>query len=180
MESKYHENTRFLPFTLTYLFCDGKLLVLQKPPGSRMNAGKLIPPGGKIEPGESVLESATREFHEETGAMLLEPFLWGTFSWVDNEDKSGIMYIAKAFGYSGEILSDTPEGAPVWINEESIDYGTMPLHQRYILPNVMNHSNRNLYCAHAIYDNGKIVSYIDSNHYFQDVQVGRAVNQRSQ
>lgn len=166
LNSFYFDNTRFMPFTLVYLFCNEKLLMLQKPVNGKMNSGRLVPPGGKVEPNEGALQAAAREFNEETGAELIDPCIWGTFSWIDNEDQSGIMYIAKAFSYSGNIFESSPEGTPRWIDTKNIDFSKLPIHQKYILPAILKHDSHNLYSAHAIYENGQILSYVDSEPYY--------------
>ncbi len=169
--SEYFLATRFLPFSLIYLFCQDKVLYLQKPDGKKINSGRQVPPGGKIEPGEGILESAEREFREETGGHLVNPFLWGTFSWIDNEDQSGVMYIIKAMDHSGAFFADGPEGKPIWLDVKQLDLSNMPGHQKYIIPQIIQHQHKNIYSGHAIYRNGEILSYIDSSPYYTERNV---------
>lgn len=48
---------------------DGLLLARKR---SGFGAGRLVAPGGKVEPGETPLEAAVRELEEETG-LVVEP-----------------------------------------------------------------------------------------------------------
>lgn len=48
---------------------DGRLLIAQRPVG-KIAAGKWEFPGGKIEPGETVLQALTRELNEELGITV--------------------------------------------------------------------------------------------------------------
>jgi 8-oxo-dGTP diphosphatase len=56
--------TRVIEVTAGVLVHDGRVLVGQRPPGTR-HAGKWEFPGGKVEAGESLPECLRRELHEE-------------------------------------------------------------------------------------------------------------------
>ncbi|MEM6822896.1 MAG: NUDIX domain-containing protein, partial [Verrucomicrobiota bacterium] len=50
---------------LCFVFRDDEVLLIEKKRG--LGAGKINGPGGKIDPGETALESAIRETQEEVG-----------------------------------------------------------------------------------------------------------------
>ncbi|MDX3906818.1 MAG: thiamine phosphate synthase [Pigmentiphaga sp.] len=56
---------------------DGRLLLGQRPAG-KAYAGWWELPGGKLEPGETVLEALARELHEELGVTVRESSTWVT------------------------------------------------------------------------------------------------------
>ncbi|TFG81917.1 MAG: NUDIX domain-containing protein, partial [Erysipelotrichales bacterium] len=69
---------------------EGKLLV-----GRRMRApqvGKWEMPGGKVEPGETVVEALCREFREE-GSIELQDFA----HWTNIDNDTTILYLYRVF-----------------------------------------------------------------------------------
>lgn len=57
---------------------DGRLLLGQRPEGKPW-AGWWELPGGKLEPGETVLQALARELHEELGIRVTEAWPWVTY-----------------------------------------------------------------------------------------------------
>lgn len=54
---------------------NGDILFAQRPPG-KPYAGYWEFPGGKVEPGESILDALKREFEEELGVAILSAEPW--------------------------------------------------------------------------------------------------------
>ncbi len=76
-----------------------------------------IPPGGKVEFPESIVESAIREVKEETGLEVNNLIFKGLYEYVNPVAMDRYMifnYITKDF--KGELLEDAPEGKAVWVN----------------------------------------------------------------
>lgn len=71
----------------TVVFDDeGRVLVIERMPDSPTGGGDLAIPGGKLDPGESLMDGAVRELFEETGveahsiqrlSVITEDRLWG-------------------------------------------------------------------------------------------------------
>lgn len=76
-------------------------------------------PGGHIEPGETVVNSAIREAKEETGLMIENPRLVGIKEWALDGDARYIVMLFKATKFRGEIHAST-EGDIFWTTRESL------------------------------------------------------------
>ena len=75
-------------------------------------------PGGHIEPGESIVQSAIREVKEETGLIMKNPRLVGVKQfWV----KSGryIVFLFSATKFSGDLRGSN-EGEVGWFTKEDM------------------------------------------------------------
>ncbi len=119
---------------LCFIVKDGRVLLIRKKRG--LGAGKINGPGGKIEAGETALESAIREVQEEIGVTPLAI-----------EDR-GVLHFQFADGYSlecavfvagdleGEPI-ETVEAAPFWVAIDAVPYEKMWADDRHWLPGVL-------------------------------------------
>ena len=102
---------------------DGEVLLLQKP---RRNWWAI--PGGKMEIGETVKESAIREFQEETGNKVIDPELKGIYTFIIKEDQSiseWMMFTFLATQGEGTLKELTEEGILKWHPIDQIS--TLPM-----------------------------------------------------
>ncbi len=93
---------------------EDKVLLLDR---QHDNFKGFIPPGGKVEFPESIVESAIREVREETGLEVSNLIYKGLYEYVNPVAMDRYMifnYITKDF--RGEVLKDSPEGKAVWVN----------------------------------------------------------------
>src|SRR6185369_15637381 len=93
-------------------------------------------PGGKIEPGETALESALRETQEEIGVTPREIDERGTlcFQFVDGYSLHCVVFFAR--DYEGELI-ETVEATPLWFEMDAIPYDEMWADDRYWLPRAL-------------------------------------------
>ncbi len=108
---------------LCFIVKDGRVLLIRKKRG--LGAGKINGPGGKLEPGETALESAIREVREEIGVTALRIEERGVlhFQFVDGYSLHCVVFIAHDF--SGELI-ETDEAIPLWF-----EFGAIPFHEMW-------------------------------------------------
>lgn len=105
---------------------DNHVLLLKKP-----RRGWYVAPGGKMDPGESIYETAVREFTEETGAIAIDPHLKGVYTMVITDGtgehviNEWMLYTFVAHDLSGELFETTVEGVLEWHPLENIH--TLPM-----------------------------------------------------
>jgi len=80
------------------------------------NLGLWSPPGGKVEPGESPLDSAVRELAEETGLEAWSARLAAVVTEHDpRTDERWVMFVFHALEVVGELIGGTREGVARWV-----------------------------------------------------------------
>lgn len=95
-------------------------------------------PGGRREPGETILETAKRELWEETGAIqyTIEPVCVYSvkgktrINMTDDAISYGMLYVAEIFSFEKELQSEIEK---IIITDELVDDWTYPLIQPRLL-----------------------------------------------
>lgn len=99
-------------FTNMCMLCDGDKVLIQ----NRIKSWKgLAFPGGHLEEMESIVDSVKREFKEETNLDIDELSLCGVKQAFFEDGSRYIVYLYKAYKYTGELKS-TDEGNNFWIS----------------------------------------------------------------
>jgi len=102
--------------------------------------GKLVGAGGKVEPGEDVLEAAVREVAEELGVTIhptdLEPISLITYPFVDRDEWSQRSHGFVARRWMGEP-SASDELAPQWFDVAAIPFDRMWADAQTWLPSAL-------------------------------------------
>lgn len=119
---------------LCFIVKGGRVLLIRKKRG--LGAGKINGPGGKIEPGETALESAIRETQEEIGVTPLELEERGVlhFQFTDGYSLHCVVFVARDFT-GGPI--ETAEATPFWFPLDALPLDEMWADDRHWLPGAL-------------------------------------------
>ncbi|MCB9228994.1 MAG: 8-oxo-dGTP diphosphatase [Deltaproteobacteria bacterium] len=114
-----------VPATLIYLFRDDQVLLLRRnKKAGDTHQGKYVGLGGKLAPGESLLECAVREVYEESG-FILEPSslcFRGHLNCpgFDRKGRDWLVFVYSCHQFSGNQTSVCQEGELVWVDRSKI------------------------------------------------------------
>jgi len=104
---------------------DGRMLLLQRP------AGTWEPPAGRLQPGESFEEGATRELYEETGILIPPGRIVAT--WVGKAPSGGHL---ASVTYAGRAV-----GEEVTLSDEHLDHRWVTFEEWMSLPSWWNNED---------------------------------------
>ncbi|NNC90125.1 MAG: 8-oxo-dGTP diphosphatase [Akkermansiaceae bacterium] len=120
--------------TLMFVVNGYEVLLIEKQRG--IGAGKINGPGGKIDPGETPLESAVRETQEELLITPRDPRKMGElfFAMSDMPDIHCHVYTSHSFVGTP---TETPEAVPRWTRFDKIPYELMWEDDQHWLPHML-------------------------------------------
>ena len=94
--------------------------------------------GGKLEPGEDVVEGLRREIHEEAGIECTDVALAGTISWpgFGRGGENWFGFLFRVTGWTGSPHTANDEGSLHWVEVAEILSGRLPMWEsdRHFLP----------------------------------------------
>ena len=119
---------------LVFLTRDGEVLLIHKKTG--FGAGKINGPGGKLEPGESAIESAVREVEEELCIVPRGLREMGVlhFDFVDGLRLHCTVFLGTEFEGTPK---ETREARPEWFRFDEIPYDRMWADDIHWLPGML-------------------------------------------
>ena len=124
--------------------------------------------GGHVEFQEDPVSSAIREFQEESGLTIADAMLRGTHVYID-ENICGLIHIVVGTKYAGQ-LSESRESKLTWHRIDGLGaLNDLAEHQRLFLDRILLGRDY-FYSGVAIYRNGDMVQYADSDHFHSQRQ----------
>ena len=121
--------------TLLFIVQGEQVLLIRKKRG--LGAGKINGPGGKIEAGETPMQCAIREIHEELVITTLDPEHHGEvrFQFIDGYSVHVHIFVASQFTGTP---TETDEALPLWFSKDNIPYHEMWADDVIWLPRVLH------------------------------------------
>jgi len=124
--------------TLCFIVRDGEILLIRKKRG--LGAGKVNGPGGRLEPGETLVECAIRESQEELGITPIEPEWRGELHFQFTDGYALHCAVFTADDCEGEPY-ETDEAIPLWTPLDAIPFHEMWADDIHWLPGVIEGRN---------------------------------------
>lgn len=115
---------------------EGEILLMKKP-----KRGWWYPPGGKMDPLETIQESVIREVKEETGLIIAQPELKSVMTIVIQDQEQilheWMLFTFFANEFKGELQFDNREGELSWVPLTEAVHLPMPEGDRLVLANII-------------------------------------------
>ena len=117
--------------TLCYLFDGDDVLLIRKKRGH--GEGRYVGPGGKIEAGETPVQAARREVHEETSLQVHAPKKRGELEFYFDDEPFMRVHVFRTESFAG-TPTESPEAEPIWFETTALPYDQMWDGDRHWLP----------------------------------------------
>lgn len=116
---------------LIFVLRGGATLLIRKKVG--LGAGKIIAPGGHVDPGETPEAAAIREAEEEVGVTPIAPRLLGNLRMQFVDGYAVEVHVLSAEDCVGEAR-ETDEAVPLWTALDALPYDEMWSDDRLWVP----------------------------------------------
>jgi 8-oxo-dGTP diphosphatase len=137
---------------LLFIIQDGRILLIRKKRG--LGAGNINGPGGKVDPGETVLEAAVREVEEEVGVVAHAPEEMGVLYFQFTDGFSMHCTVFRSASFDGELI-ETDEAIPMWFALDEIPYDEMWEDDQHWLPQMIEGKK---FDAYFIFEDKRMLS----------------------
>ena len=142
--------------TLLFVVQGDQVLLIHKKTGHGL--GKVNGPGGKLEPGEGILECALRETFEETGVQAIHPHCGAEMRFVEEDGEQWLGFGCVAREYEGEP-KETREAKPFWCAISEIPYASMWPDDEIWLPPLLAHDGGEPLVGNFLFRDGVLLEY---------------------
>ncbi|MEM9535143.1 MAG: 8-oxo-dGTP diphosphatase [Cyanobacteria bacterium P01_E01_bin.45] len=139
--------------TLVFVIRQGEILLIRKLRG--LGAGKINGPGGRLEPGESLLDCAVREVQEELRVTPIGLEYGGEIRFQFVDGYSLHVHCYRATDIVGQPQA-TDEAIPLWSALEDIPYDDMWDDDRIWLPQLIA---KQLFSGQFLFEGDRLLDY---------------------
>ena len=139
--------------TLLFVIRDGWILLIRKKRG--LGAGKINGPGGRVGPGESILEGAVREVREELRVIPTGVRPCGELSFQFTDGLSIHVHVFTATDCEGDP-QETDEAVPMWTPIDRIPYDVMWADDRVWMPMMLDGKR---FTGRALFDGDRMLGH---------------------
>lgn len=140
--------------TLMFVVRATEVLLIRKLRG--LGAGKINGPGGRLEPGETLVEAAVRETEEEVGVVPRDPRSRGVLRFAFTNGYNLECHVFSADGCDGEPR-ESDEAIPLWVPLGKIPYDEMWADDRLWLPHML--SGRTPLSGRFVFDDDRMLDH---------------------
>lgn len=144
------------PATLLFVVEEARsrVLLIRKKRG--LGAGKINAPGGRIEPGESPLQAAIREVHEEVIVTPTSIQESGELKFQFTDGYSLHVHVFRADACEG-VPRETDEALPMWLPIDALPYDEMWADDRLWIPHMLA---RRSFSGRFIFDGDAMLDHV--------------------
>ena len=148
--------------TLVFVIRQGEILLIRKLRG--LGAGKINGPGGRLEPGESLLDCAVREVQEELRVTPTGLEYGGEICFQFVDGYSLHVHCYRAADIVGQPQA-TDEAIPLWSELEDIPYDDMWDDDRIWLPQLIA---KQPFSGQFLFEGDRLLDYALEVHQFDE------------
>lgn len=139
-----------IPRTMCLVFNRDKLLLI-KASKEKEFSGYYDPPGGHVEKGESIIETAEREIFEETGMKVTSTKLRGVVHVSGFYGKDIMLFVTISKALSTTIKT-SEEGEPQWFSMDELDKINLFEDMRPIIKHVLSMKPNDMFFGTSKFD----------------------------
>ncbi len=145
----------FIGTLLFIIAADGVLLIHKK---TGHGAGRINGPGGKLDPGEGVIDCAVREVREEVGIDVHDAEVCVEMRFVERNGPQWLGFALRATRFSGTPV-ETREAKPFWCPLDQVPYAEMWPDDAVWLPGLLTAPPKSPVVYDFLFDNEVLLTH---------------------
>lgn len=140
--------------TLMFVLRGDEVLLIRKKRG--LGKGLINAPGGRVDPGETPMQAAIRELHEEVGLRAEQPSWRGEHRFQFRDGYAMWVHVYATRSFSGKPV-ETAEAVPLWFARDAIPYEQMWADDAHWVPVMLRGET---FTTRSIFDGETMVDFV--------------------